>query len=79
MPLHASDSVLSPIERRCQVAVILAKGVLRLRRIYQTRGFPPAPESSPDARNCLEFSRETRLSVVNGTRGLGPRGEGDDA
>lgn len=79
MPLHDSQPALSPVERRRQVAAILAKGVVRLRRTYQTRGFRHAPESSPDARNCLEFPGETRLSVVDGTRGLSPRDDGDDA
>ena len=79
MPLKASEPTLSPVERRRQVAVILAQGVLRLRRTYQTRGFTHVPESSPDARNCLEFRGETRLSVVNGTRGFTPRDDGDDA
>lgn len=76
---HDSGPTLSPIERRHQVASLLAKGVLRLRRIYQTRAFTHAPESSPEARNCLEFPGETRLSVVNGTRGFTPRNDGDDA
>lgn len=79
MPLRAPESVLSPVERRRQVAAILAKGVVRLRRTYQTRGFRHAPESSPDAQNCLEFPGETRLSVVDDTRGLSPRDDGDEA
>jgi hypothetical protein len=79
MPLHHSEPTLSPVERRRQVAAILAKGVVRLRRTYQTRGFTHAPESLPNARNCLEFPGETRLSVVNGTRGFTPRDDGDDA
>ena len=72
------DAGLSPFERHRQVAAILARGVLRLRRIYQTRGFAHAPESLPDGQNCLEFPSETRLSVVNGTRGFTPRDDGDD-
>lgn len=62
-----TEPTLSPVERRRQVAAILAKGVIRLRRMNQRGGFTHAPESSPDAQNGLEFPGETRLSVVDGT------------
>jgi len=79
MPLHASEPTLSPVDRRRQVAAILARGVVRLHRIYQPGGFTHAPESLPDGQNGLEFPGETRLSVFNGTRGFTPRDDGDDA
>jgi len=79
MPKHCEDEHLSPADRRREIASILAKGVVRWRRRMRTPGTFDAQESSPDARNCLEFPGETRLSVVNGTRGLWQRDDGDDA
>jgi len=79
MPKHRAMEYLTPADRRREVASILAKGILRLRRVNQTGGFKLAAESSPERRNCLEFPCETRLSVVNGTRGLRSRDDGDDA
>lgn len=78
MPKHRQDEHLSPADRRRAVASILAKGVVRWHRRMRTAGTFDAQESSPDVRNCLEFPGETRLSVVNGTRGLSPRDDGDD-
>ena len=79
MPKHREDEHLSPADRRREIASILAKGVVRWHRRMKTTGAFDAQESSPDAQNCLELSGETRLSVVNGTRGLWPRDDGDDA
>jgi hypothetical protein len=79
MLAHDLKSTLTPTQRRQQVASILAKGVIRLRRTYPTRGFSHAQESSKESRKSLEFPGETRLSVVNGTHGFTPQGDGDDA
>jgi hypothetical protein len=51
-------------ERRCaEVAEILARAIVRLR----IRAALPSPENPLDsAPNCLEVSRETRLSVHPG-------------
>jgi hypothetical protein len=78
MPQRTEPQLKSPVERRREVAAILARGVLRLRRINQTQGFTRAPESSPGRRNCLELPGETRISVSDGTRGLRLRDEGDN-
>ncbi|MCO6435720.1 MAG: hypothetical protein J5J06_01370 [Phycisphaerae bacterium] len=77
MPKQRADEHLSPGDRRREVASILAKGVVRWHRTARTTGNLDAQESSPRGEIALELSRETRLSVVNGTRGLGPRGDGD--
>jgi hypothetical protein len=79
MSLHTSEPALSPDERRRQVAAILAKGVMRWRRRAKNAGIIDAPELSPDREIGLELCRETRLSVVNDTRGFTPRDDGDDA
>lgn len=74
-----TDAPLNPAERRRQVASILARGVVRWRRRVKTIGISDAQESPPAAENRLELSRETRLSVSDGTRGFTPRADGDDA
>ena len=79
MPKQRSYEKLSPVERRHQVAVILAKGVVRWRRRAKAAGIIDAQESSPGRDTRLELSRETRLSVSDGTRGLSPRDDGDEA
>jgi len=70
---------ISAEQRRREVAAILARGVLRLRRNASKIGFRHAPESAPDQQNCLELPVETRLSVSHGTHGLRLRDDGDDA
>ena len=70
---------LDPAERRRQVASILARGVGRWRRRVNATGISDVQESPPAAENRLELSRETRLSVSDGTRGFTPRADGDDA
>lgn len=77
MSLHASEPALSPADRRRQVASILAKGVIRWRRRAKTVGVIAVPESRRNRENRLELSGQTRLSVS--TRGLSPRGDGDEA
>jgi hypothetical protein len=64
------DSLLTPDERRSEVATILATGVLRL----YARSLPatdPVSHSVPEnpaesASSCLEVPEETVLSVHNG-------------
>ncbi len=79
MPLRASESTISPVDRRRQVASILAKGVIRWRRRAKTASIIDAQESAPAGEDRLELSRETRLSVSDDTRGLSPRDDGDEA
>lgn len=74
-----TEAPLDPSERRRQVASILARGVVRWRRRAKAAAIIDAQESSPTAENRLELSRETRLSVSDGTRGFTPRDNGDDA
>ena len=78
MPMR-TEAPLSPAERRRQVASILARGVIRLRRRVNLTTISDAQKSSPAAENRLELSRETRLSVSDGTRGFTMRADGDDA
>lgn len=79
MSAKTSTIDLSPAERRREVAAILARGVLRLRRIARLGGIMHAPESLPKRENGLELSGEMRLSLSERTRGLGLRDDGDDA
>jgi len=79
MPKQRADERLSPAERRREVASILAKGVVRWHRMARTAGKLDAQKSSPRREIGLELLRETRLSVVNGTRGLRLRDDGDEA
>lgn len=64
------DSLLTPDERRSEVAAILATGVLRLcaRTLPATDALKHfAPKNPPEsASSCLEVSDETVLSVHNG-------------
>ncbi|MEW6198090.1 MAG: hypothetical protein AB1601_05420 [Planctomycetota bacterium] len=77
MPKHQNDEHLSPAERRREVASILAKGVVRWCRRAKAAGIIDAQKSRPGREIGLELSRETRLSVSDGTRGLWPRDDGD--
>lgn len=74
-----TDAPLDPAERRRQVASILARGVVRWHRHVKSTTTSDAQKSRPAAENRLELSRETRLSVSDGTRGLWPRDDGDEA
>ncbi len=78
MPKQYADEHLSPADRRREVASILAKGVVRWHRMARTAGKLDAQKSSPGGEIGLELFRETRLSV-DGTRGLSPRDDGDEA
>ena len=77
MPQRTELHPMSPGERRREVAAILARGVLRLRRIARIGGNMHAPESRNLPENGLELPGETRLSVSDGTRGLRLRDEGE--
>ena len=77
--LSRTETPLSPIERRRRVALILARGVVRWRRRAKSSATIDAQESAPAGENRLELSRETRLSVSDGTRGFTMRADGDDA
>lgn len=79
MSNERAPAELTPIERRRQVAAILAKGVVRWRKRAKNGGFMPAPESSPVPENRLDLPGETRLSVSDGTRRLCLRDDGDDS
>jgi hypothetical protein len=74
-----TETPLSSADRRRQVASILAKGVIRWRRRAKAAGIIDAPGSPQNPETRLELSGETRLSVSDGTRGLSPRGNGDEA
>jgi hypothetical protein len=79
MPKHREDEHLPPADRRREVALILARGVVRWHRRMKTTGIFDAQKCSPDREIGLDFPGETRLSVVNGTRRLWLRDDGDDA
>lgn len=79
MPKQRADELLSPADRRREVVSILAKGVVRWHRTAKTATGSNVQESSPDREIGLELSGKTRLSVVNGTHVLSPRGDGDEA
>jgi len=70
---------MSPDEHRRVIASLLAKGVLRWHRKARSDIVIPTPESSGFARTGLDFCGETRLSVVESTRKLGMRDDGDAA
>lgn len=62
-----------------EIARLLAQGLLRWRRRMHAAGFDPEPHRAENRENRLELCGQTRLSVSDGTRGLAPRGDGDDA
>ena len=79
MPKQRVNEGLSPADRQREVASILAKGVVRWRRRAKATGIIDAQKSPPGRETRLELSRETRLSASDGTRGLWPRDDGDEA
>jgi len=79
MPSPRSTRSTSPDERRREVTRILAQALLRWRQRMYAASFAAAAESPGIPANRLEFRGETRLSVSDGTRGLSPRGDGEDA
>ncbi len=79
MPNHRNDPVLAPDERRRRIAAITAKGVARWLKRAKAAGFMPAQETLQKPRIPLELPGETRLIGSDGTRGLAPRDNGDDA
>jgi hypothetical protein len=76
MSARHSESNCAEFGIHAEISAILARGVLRL---SQFRGDESPADSSEIGENPLEFSSETRLSVVSGTQRLGPRDDGDEA
>lgn len=60
---------LSPVERRSQVAAILAKGMSRWHRRMKSSGLTSAAESGGEPQNSLDLSDDLRLSVPDRTAG----------
>ena len=79
MPSRTEAPSMPADESRREVAAILTRGVLRLRRVAQIGVRPDTPRSQNLPQNGLELSNETRLSVSDGTGGLRLRDEGDNA
>ena len=79
MPSRTEAPSTPADERRREVAAILARGILRLRRVAQIGVRSDAPKSQDLRENGLELPGETRLSVSDGTRGLRLRDVGDNA
>ena len=77
MPKHHNDEHLCPVERRREVASILARGVIRWRRRAKSAGIMDTEKSAVSGETRLELPAKTRLSV--GTRGFTPRSDGDEA
>ncbi|OQB81216.1 MAG: hypothetical protein BWX88_04350 [Planctomycetes bacterium ADurb.Bin126] len=75
--MHVHDThegkPLTPEKRRQAVAVILAAGILRCRRITNLTSCAGAKESADPRPICLEPSRPTRLPVPTGSGGYDPR------
>lgn len=60
-------SLLTPNERRAELAAIFAAGILRLHaRTAIPSDDPPAEISPESATACLEVPAETVLSVIHG-------------
>ena len=70
---------MSVDQRHREVAAILARGLLRLRRKNRSMDALHAPKPQDSPKNGLELPGETRLNVPHGTRGLRLRGDGDEA
>ncbi len=79
MPRRTEAPSMSADERRREVAAILARGILRLRRIARIGGDMSAPESQNSPENGLELPGEPRVSVSGSTRGSRLRDQGDNA
>lgn len=69
VPMRPDDpSLLTPNERRGEVASILAAGILRLRARAAIPGDDPPAEISPESATArLEVPAETVLSVIHGS------------
>jgi hypothetical protein len=69
--LHSSDDPadLTPEERRREIAVILARGVLRLLRTRHLATQPePTAEAPEPLDKDLEMSETSRVHVTTGSR-----------
>ena len=78
MPRYRESPPISVKERRREVAAILARGVLRLRRTARVGGVTSDPECESSSENGVEVLPKTRLSVAGPTRGLRLRDDGED-
>ena len=63
MPSDPPTSHLTPDERRREIAQILAKGLIRHRRMQRSVPSEPAEESSPPRKTGLAFLDESRPCV----------------
>ena len=79
MPKRVPQPSPAPTDRRREVASILARGVSRYLRRARSGGFMHVENASNSSEIGLEVLAESRPCVVNGTRGLEPRDDGDDA
>jgi hypothetical protein len=69
MPSVQTPDSMTPDTRWREVASILARGILRYRRMARL-GLSATPlESRTQAENDLELSRESRLHVADGSAG----------
>jgi hypothetical protein len=66
MGQYADTDRLSPDQRRHELAVILATGLLRFVSAPASAPCPNPNNLSDSARNCLEVSPNLRLSVQSG-------------
>lgn len=78
MPRTTEVQELSADVRHREIAAILARGVVRLRRVNQTNEARVVQNPALCLGTGLELSGETRLSVPKRTRGLRLRDEGDN-
>ncbi len=69
MPDSDHASSLTPEQRRSEIAAILARGLLRHRRMAKAAAASPPLEIRSQTQNCLDLPRESRLPVVTGSAG----------
>ena len=67
MPSTHEPADLTPAERRREIAAILAKGVVRWRRVVVKSGLPPPPEGRFSSGNGLELPGPLSLTVSDRT------------
>lgn len=78
MPKRSFQPDLTSADRRREVAAILAKAVIRMRKRAASDATSPLPQFPESSKSGLANPAETRPSVVR-THGLCLRDEGDDA
>ena len=64
---------ISPTRRRCEIAAILAKAVLRRHRAAKTDACLAAEITCDSPQNCLAPVSTSRLTVPTGSGGYDPR------